>query len=699
MPESNQSVGAVSIYNDRGGLIQSPDINSKGTPEQRSIKDAAMARDVVKVVIQANRNRTIVDSRIQAKINAERPYDSTRLESEGLGWKQNFTTKPLPSLAEKIAPRFVEAVNGLKYLTSSALSEKWENSSEKTDRFRKKTTEVIRKRKGWRTLVEDIAFNNAVFGSDVVGVLDEFSWFPTNFKTGEVFLNDGVKQEARLCQLAVLKELLLPHELFEKIKDREAAQDFGYRIQATIDEINKASPNQLREQLNVGGTLEQFYQNAIRELTLGASYMAGASVVAVYNLLVQEVTGKVSHYMLAGDALNEIFVKEDRFENMESCLTFFSYQKGNGTMHGSKGIGRDLYELAGMLDRTRNEVVDRGILSGKILAQCDPRQLHKFKMSIIGAMAIVPAGFTFLEQKVDGDIEPFLKLDAYFSMLADQLVGNTSPPTASGQGEAFRSSAAWQLLAAREEEGKDAKVGRFLEQFTDMVQLMQHRIYDPDTREDDAKQAQKDLLEYMTREELDELRKQPVSETIRDLTPLERQMRVAIVAEKQGNPLYDQRALQIEDLSARADAEFIEKVLLPANDPTEQAEQVRFQNLETLLLSSGQPVPISPRDNHVLHVQALMPVAQQMAQSLMTGELSTPIFEAVISHIQQHYEQARAQGVPKETLAEIEAFIKKAGPALEQLKELDEQAQQTAELSQTLETAQQLENEMGIAPV
>src|SRR5690349_9590023 len=83
-----------------GEIIQSPKINDKGEPTQRSIKDVGMARDVVKLIIQAGRNRSIVGSRILAKYNAERPYDTYKLEAEGLGWKQNFTTKPLPSMIE-----------------------------------------------------------------------------------------------------------------------------------------------------------------------------------------------------------------------------------------------------------------------------------------------------------------------------------------------------------------------------------------------------------------------------------------------------------------------------------------------------------------------------------------------------------------------------------------------------------------------
>jgi len=668
--------------NPLGGVIQSPQITPQGKPTQHAIKDAAQARDIARTIIAANRHRQIINSRILSKYNAERPYDSWKLENEGLGWKQNFTTKPLPSMIEKVAPRFVAAVSSLKYLTNASLSNKWGNSTEKTEKFREIITKTIRGRKGWNTLVEDIAFDNSLFGHSVVAWLDEYTWFPSHFNQEENFLPDGCKQLASLCQFAVLKETLLPHELFAQIKDRETADESGFIVGNCIEAINRASPTQIRDMLNVGGTYETWYQNALRELVIGASYMAGSSVIIVYNVLAREVTGKVSHYRLAGPELLEIFTRDDRFDSMDDCLSFFSYQKGNRTMGGSKGIGRDIYELAGMIDRSRNEVVDRAILSGKTLIQGDIKRIHTFKMHVIGATMIIPTGWDVLERKMDGNIEPFLKLDAYFQMLVDQLIGNTSPPNAVAQGEAFRSPAAWNLLASREEEGKDARITRFLEQLTFMIGNMQRRICDPDTIDEDAKTAQKDLLEVMSREEVDELAKQPVAGTIRDLTPMERQAIALFADSKKGNPLYNQRALEVEAGTATVGAEFLKKVLLPDNDPTEQAEQSRLQQFELALLLQGQPVPVSPRDNHMIHMSILFPVLEQQATHMMQGASTTALFEVMVAHLNEHANRAEEQGADKEKLKPILDFLAKAGPAIAQLKAHDEAAGHLQQASQ-----------------
>lgn len=677
-----------------GGLINSPGISSGGKPTRRAIKDANQAREVVKTLIEANRMRQIINSRIRAKYDSERPYDQQQLQSEGLGWRSNFTTKPLASLIEKVYPRFSEAVAGLKYFTNSSLPHTVAGATIKTEKFRSGITKLMRTRKGWRVLIEDIALEDSMFGSNVVARLDEFSWFPKSFKQDETFLSDGTKQISDNAQVVVLKETLLPHELFEQIEDREAAEKVGWDLGKTIKCINAASPTQLRDNLTSGGGLDIWYQNAHRELTLGTSYTAGASVIVVYNLLAREVTGEVSHYKLAGPGMDLIFQHYKRFDNMTDCLTFFSFQKGNGTMAGSKGVGREIYEFAAMLDRLRNEVVDRSILSGKTLLQGDLKTLNKFKMSVLGNMMMIPREWAVVETRVDGNVEPFLQLDGYLGQLADALVGSVSPRQLQGE----RVTAAQvNLYAGREEEAKDTKINRFLEQFVDLVGFMQRRICSTDVVDKDAKEFQKEMLESMNREELNTLAKQPVAGTVRDLTAMQRQLIVSIAAEKRGNPFYNARALEVEDMTARIGEDFAEKVLLPDQDPTEKAEQSRQQQIEWSLLQKGEPVPVSPRDNHEIHLGILMPIAEQVGAALMQGQAGTAIFEAVVAHINEHFQQAQQAGAPKEFLSPIKTFLDKALKTIGELKQLDAAAEEVGAASQAHDEEVAVENEQAQA--
>ncbi len=670
------------IPNETGGLTQSPDLDASGKPQQRAIKDLQQAKDILNTLLAANRKRQIVNSRIMAKYDAERPYDQAALKSEGLGWRSNFTTKPLPQMVGKVAPRFEEAVAGVKYLTNSAFPASVANATGKTEIFRQTITSTIRSRQGWDELVSDIALDNAMFGHSVVAWLDKLSWFPEHFAFDKAFVPDGTKETSDKAQLAALLEEYLPHEVYDYIKDEASAKESGWNIENTISVINNAAPDSLKSTLT-GYSTDSWYENAERELTVGSSYMAGAKVINIYTLLVQEVTGKVSHYRFAGDGtpdgMKEVFTSEDAFPTMVEAMRFFTFQKGNKKFHGSKGIGRDIYELASMQDRLRNEVVDQGIMSGKMVLQGDMKQLPKFKMSVIGACVVIPSNWVVVEKKVQSNIENFLKLDAYFANLVDQLIGSVSPRTFQGDRV---TKAEVDLFAEREEEGKDALITRFMNQFVRTVETMQKRLVDADTTEKDAKELQRVLLEHMTREELNQIANSPVAGTVKDLTSTQRQMTAAFCAEKRGNPLYNQRALEVEDTTARMGADFAEKVLIKEEDPTVAAESQRLQLLELDSLQHGQPIPVSPRDNHEIHLDVLMPAIEGLAENVMKGEAGIPVFEVALQHLTEHFNYATQAGVDKEKLKPVADLIKKSGPELAKLKELDAQAQELAAQAQ-----------------
>lgn len=602
----------------------------------------------------ANRERNIKNARIMSKYNSERPYTQSSLEQEGLGWKSNFTTKPLPMLIDKVAPRFVEAVEGVKYLTNSSLPESIPGAADKTDAFRREITTTIRARPGWRSLISELGQENALFGYAALAWLDEFHWFPKFFRQDAFYIPTGTKQLPTFAQVVALLEPVLIHELAGMIKDREAAETRGWDYKKTINSINKAMPQNRRKDMT---NPERVYEDMIRESVVGTSYEQGARVVKLWHLFAVEISGKVSHYIFDADGFDELFSSEDQYESMNEATAFFSFQQGNGTMHGSKGIGREIYAMAGILDRARNEVVDRLNLSGKVIIQGDEKQLKRFKMSVVGNAILIAQGFTVLERKFDGAVEPFIAMDGFLTGLLDQMAGATTPKVFEGERV---TKAQVDLFASREEEKRDTIIGRFLNQFADLITVMQRRLCDPDTAEKDAKDMQARLLEIMTREELDMLAKKPVAETVKDYTDMERQQVVIAAQEGRGNPLYNQKELEKRKLTAQVSEEFANAVLLPDNDPTVLAEQTRLQQLELYFITqTASEIPTSPRDNHLIHLQVLMPSMEAAAQAAAKDPGSVQLLQALLKHAEQHLAAATQAGAPKETLKPFSDVITK----------------------------------------
>lgn len=57
-------------YNDQGQLLNNPELKCSLKPTRRAVKDTQQAENVVTSVIEYNRERLVINSRIAAKINA-----------------------------------------------------------------------------------------------------------------------------------------------------------------------------------------------------------------------------------------------------------------------------------------------------------------------------------------------------------------------------------------------------------------------------------------------------------------------------------------------------------------------------------------------------------------------------------------------------------------------------------------------------
>lgn len=654
------------------GAISPPDLSASGKPRRRAIRDAGQAQSIYRSQEEASRLRNQKNARIAAKYASEKPNSQSSLDEEGLGWKSNFSTSPLVMLIDKVAPRFTQAIEGVKYLTNSKLPEDTEGADVKTEAFRREITATVRAKPDWKDFIASLAMENALFGFCATANLDEFSWFPKFFRQDCFYIPVGTKQAVSGAQIVFLRETVLVHELFSMIEDKEAAETRGWNVKAVVEKLNTAVPESRR---SIDRNWERVYEDLRRESTVGTSFEAGALTITLIHLFATEIDGKVSHYIFELTGWKELFTSEDQFEKMSDAVSFFSFQFGNGTLHGSRGIGRQVYAMAGILDRSRNEVVDRLNLAGKIIIQGDEKQLRKFKMSLVGNSILIGSNFTVSATKIESAVEPFLQLDNFMQSLLDQMAGSVSPKAIEGERV---TKAAVDLLASREEESRDVVITRFLNQFSQFMSTLQKRICDPETTDKDAKEMQKRLLKVMSRAELKQISESPPTETVKDYSGSDRQQIVLIAQETQGNPLINQTEMMRRQLTARVNDEFAKAVILDEEDPTVKNEQTRLQMLELLIVAGqGSEVPVSPRDNHVVHLGVLMPTLEQVAQAAVEDPSAIPILQAILAHATAHLQAAEAAGL-KSAVAEFKPLISKLTKAIPELVKNAEAAQALA---------------------
>lgn len=636
---SNENIGEDIKVADGVGT-NTPELSKSLKPKRRAITSVPQLSMIASTLEDAAKDRNRKNGEIAKKYNGDRPYDDTELKSEGLSWKSNFTTRPLAVAIDKVPPRLTRAVHKARYLTSSSLPDTVEGGKIKTERFREAVTKAIRNWPGWRPFLNEVAAENCTYGFTSAAWLNPFSWKPSHFRQDRFFVPDQTKQTAGYCPVWIGRQELQIHELVQLIDDPQQASDAGWDLEAAVEAINEARPKDV--QSDSPYTDFRTYEDAVRESSVYLSLQQGSKVIEVNHFLVAEADGKVSYYLASARGKKKLLRQQlDLYDSMADALVFFSYQQANGLLMGSKGIGRELYEVACALDRTRNEFVDRLMLSGKTWVRGTQKALERLKLSVVGNTVLLPDEFSVESVKLDAGSTEFSALDNTLTQLMDQIAGGVTPRQL--QGERVTATAV-NLYAAREEEKRDDITERFLLQVADIITVCQRRLADPASIDADAVRFQDEMLAVMTPEQLVELATQPALRTVDDWTVDEAQSIILFAQEKRNDPLYDQVKLAQKAAAARVNADFAQDVVLPVNDPTQEAEQARMQVVESVAMGIGKQIPISPRDNHRIHADVLKEELPLLAQALADDPLVVTELEVKVAHWAQHLEAALQGG-------------------------------------------------------
>lgn len=626
------------------GGVNSPALDSSLRQHVPALTDIGQAVALVRALERDNEERVRKNARILEAYNAAPPYDRDRLRAEGLAWKTNFSTKPLALVVDRVVPQYVSAIRNLRYLTASALPDDLPEAARKTELFRKLITDTVRGHPEWEDLLTSVVMEMVLFGFAAVGWPWLTEWFPTFYSQDDFLVPVGTRHVAGSAPVLAFREYYLRHELLEHVADREAARAAGWDVENVIEAINAASN---RDPKQTTGEPTRVWMELERELSVASSFV-GADRIRVWHVFVAEVDGRVTHVAFDDATGKQLLWRDKVFGSMAEVAAFFSFQHGTGKLHSSKGVGRELYNVARVLDRARCEVVDRLNLSGKFVFQCSDNDLRRFRMSVYGNAILVTNAFQYVPARLDSGVESYFAMDRFLTQLLEHVAGVPSFP----QFERERvSGAEAQLFATYELQRQQPRMERFLVQFARMMTVIQQRLLSPLTKDPVAQQLQGKLRELLTPEEYDYLAQQPTITAVKDLTEAQRVAAIQLAAEARGNPLYNQYELERRRLLAQFDEDFARAVLLPPGDPTTVGEHGRLQQLELILLERGVGVPVSPRDEHLVHLGALhdyfggiLQALAQQGDDAALRQLPVPTIAAILRHAADHINALEAAG-------------------------------------------------------
>lgn len=674
-----------------GYIPNAPDIEVSGDEYTNSRPAIANDDQVQEIVMRVDKDASKIirqAAKIQRKIDGiDPPLSPYLLKQEGKAWKTNIPTGFMQTVAGRVAPRLYSYLDNARYLINVNLpsrdpltGQEIPNAYSKSIKFQEIFTETLR---GWLKFhAFEVGLANEVgnYGFAFAAFLDDYDWRPRLYRLDRGFVPTGTEIMEDEIAWFVTKDEYKVHELFDKIVDREAAEETGWDIDATLDAINKAMPVEKVSDGEVEGQ-QRTWEDMKRECVPGYSYRKNVQTIKCRNLLAMEYDGTVSHFIFAENTQEVIYRNIGRFQSMQDVVVPFTFQYGNGTIYGSYGVGQQLYDLSLGIERARNDAFDQLINKGKLIIQVsDASSLNKVKTMIYDEMIAIAGGtLAGNAAALSNNAEAFERLDRYFTSLAEQKVGAFLPPPVVPGANVTATQAG--IAAQREDETRLATLNYWLRNWAVLAHAIARRMFNPMTTELVALRAQEKCLKFMSEEEMVMLANTSPTATILEFTDQRRNEIVAFTATKIGNPLYNQTELERIQAAAAIGEDLATALIIPAEDQTILAEASRQQMIELNSLEQGIQIPISRRDNDPIHMAVLRGEPDQMGQYnqgpivalLSQGNMQGA--QTAFVHYLNHYTQAEEKKVLGEQINMEREFIGQMRRIFQQAQEAQAQQQ------------------------
>lgn len=646
--------------------IDAPEIMDDGQLdlEGLSVKTAVHAYEICTAAEQANKMRSMRTADIQSLYDGAAPGSTSDAQSKGMAWQANASTKFLAGLVDPAVMRAIQSVNGQVYITKSALPHSAIDWKEKSGKFQSTTTRVIRAWNGFNDFISKLANENFLHGYAYACWMDSQTWKPTFYKQENFYVPEESDQHAEDLQFCVAKHDYPLHDFIELFTDESSAESAGYDIENCVYAANHANIKNPREDAQV--TQFRKFAEMISEGSLGLTYTkVGQRIVKVWMLWNKEYDGQVSFWLIDRDSGKLLRYVNKCYKSMTDVLNVFTLEPGNGHIHSSKGIGRKLAGLVVMTEKMRNRCFDGALMGGMLMMRADAKDRAKLQNTVMGPFMVFDKNIDLEQNRMGISGDTFVAMDHVLSAWAQQSSGSYVSAMIGQDGQRKTATEA-SIDSTREQEQGDAVRSRWIDQFAQMVNQMQRRLYSdesiaeakrefeastkPDYKKPDDGELEPQIVALielfafgLTEDEIKYLRNAPSS----GLATIEDAMLGAgigrVAAAYTGNPMIDQVELLKRSVEALAGPEAVRALVIPEISPTIESEQARLQLMEvTSMATLGLPVPISARDNHLVHAKTLQQLITATFPTLSknpTGDQKLmKALELASNHMAEHLE-------------------------------------------------------------
>lgn len=664
--------------------------------DRRAIWDDKQAWQVYSNLKDSQEKRNKINAQIAERYTGKRPRDPKTLRDEARSWQSNFPTGMLEGIINRIVPNFLNAVEKQQYLTQAKLPDQidgqdTQDKEKKESIFREVFTRTIKSWKEWRNFNAALVTEIVLIGYCFTLNTDEDTPWPLFARQDQAWIHEGSPQFADYLQAIAFEQPILINQLIDLVKDRQEGDGSGWKLDNVADALNNAMPLDRTKGGQNSNVQPRAFVDLIRESSTGDSFVSGAKGINLGHLFVIEPekseSGRITHWIIDVATKKPLFSRERQFMTMGDVATLFTLEPGNNKFYGSKGVGRMLANLSIGVDELVNDAVSQMKMAGLMVIKTDSAKTGiNANIKVKAPFAIVNADGTLEKEQFPTDIAGFVQLYEQLTKIAEVAVGAYIPNVlASDPSQGRRTARESTIDYSRELQSQSAYIARFVGQYQgEMLHKIQMRLGKKDTTDDDAKEFQKELKDRkLSDKEIELLCESPAVESIDDMSAQAQQAKALLASELAGNPMINQKKVLEAKIINQSDADTAKDwMLTDVEDQTIQAEAMRLQLMEFKAMEGGEPIPVSPRDAHEIHVKTLIGKTGPVLKGLIgaIGEDPSQIdpkdldgLHMVLTHLDAHIQQLEKGGIKGDALKVPTNFSKfmdkvlmQAGEAVQQ---------------------------------
>lgn len=283
--------------------------------------------------------------------------------------------------------------------------------------------------RGWDDTNQLRDLQMLLHGPGVVAWEDEWDWRPQAILADNFYVADGTNASMDNGEIAMISTTMSAGKLWRKIENEAQGTVMGWDSAAVRETIMDSARNGQNTEGWQWGDWERAFKRGDHHVSQTLT-----KPIRLFVLFVEEMDGTISERILPVAApgskkLRFLYESPSNRECWDEAICVFPYDIGaDGTFHGIKGMGTDIFPFCELLNKIDNAIADLAVMGIKPMWQpSSAGDLQKWKMVKVAGGNMVPHGMNPLDLRIGNNITPGLEISREFSTTLSQNIAGHSP--------------------------------------------------------------------------------------------------------------------------------------------------------------------------------------------------------------------------------------------------------------------------------